>query len=182
MLKTDRLMIRRFDVNDWEDVYDYLSDEEVVRYEPYPPLKAEECRQYVDDYAASKNFWAVCLKDTGLVIGQVYLAEGQQQNWELGYVFHKKHQHLGYATEAVKALLDYVFSQCGAYRITASCNPENAPSWQLLNRLGFRREGHLIKNVYFHTDVHKNPLWQDTYQYGLLAEEWGMQASSDRLY
>ena len=52
------------------------------------------------------------------------------------------------------------------------CNPLNKPSWKLLERLGFRREGHLIKNIYFKKDSLGDPIWSDTYEYGILAEEW----------
>jgi RimJ/RimL family protein N-acetyltransferase len=52
------------------------------------------------------------------------------------------------------------------------CNPENQASWKLLERLGFRREGTLLKNIYFFTDENDNPIWQDTFEYGLLKEEW----------
>jgi hypothetical protein len=35
-----------------------------------------------------------------------------------------------------------------------------------------RREGHLIKNIYFKRDEHGEPIWNDTYEYAILAEEW----------
>jgi [ribosomal protein S5]-alanine N-acetyltransferase len=54
----------------------------------------------------------------------------------------------------------------------AYCNPLNERSWRLLERLSFRREGTMIQNRSFHADDHGNPIWQDTYAYGLLKEEW----------
>jgi len=52
------------------------------------------------------------------------------------------------------------------------CNPENERSWRLLERLGMRREGNLRKNIFFFRNEQGEPLWQDTYEYGLLREEW----------
>jgi len=52
------------------------------------------------------------------------------------------------------------------------CNPLNEPSWRLLERLGMRREGHLIKNIYFKKDECGNPIWADTLEYAVLASEW----------
>jgi len=79
---------------------------------------------------------------------------------------------MGYATEAVKALLDDIFHDKNARRIVAACNPLNESSWKLLERLGFRKEGHLIENIYFKKDGDGNPIWSDTYEYGILADEW----------
>lgn len=87
-------------------------------------------------------------------------------------IFNRKYQGLGYATEGVRAILDNAFTNLGARRVTAMCNPINASSWRLLERLKFRREGHLVKNVYFKKDENNNPIWQDTYEYAILSEEW----------
>lgn len=59
------------------------------------------------------------------------------------------------------------------------CNPQNQSSWKLLERLGFRREGTLIRNIYFFCDEAGEPLWQDTYEYGMLKEEWRADADKE---
>ena len=41
-----------------------------------------------------------------------------------------------------------------------------------LERLGMRREGHLIRNIWFKRDEYGAPVWADTYEYAILAEEW----------
>lgn len=166
-METERLVVRRFVSGDWTDLHAMLSDARVVRYEPYPPQSEAQCKRLAAERAASADFWAVCLKDGGHLIGNVYLAEGEQACWALGYVFAWAHQGRGYATEAAGALLRWAFAH-GAHRIWAECNPENGPSWRLLERLGFRREGHLRQNVYFHCAQDGAPLWQDTFVYGLL--------------
>lgn len=171
-METERLYIRRFTTDDWMDIYEYLSDERVVEYEPYPPLSEAQSKEAAEQRAASKDFWAVCLKESGKLIGNVYLSEQEQQNWEVGYVFGFSYQNAGYATEAVKALLDMIFQDQNAHRVFANCDPNNTRSWKLLERIGFQREGHLRKNVFFHRAENGNPLWKDTYIYGLLQEEW----------
>lgn len=173
-MTTQRLHIRRFVDGDWSDLYEYLSDAEVVRYEPYPPVTLDQSKELAEQRAASVDFWAVCLLDGGKLIGNVYLAEAEAHSWELGYVFNRAYQGKGYATEAVERLLGHIYQSKGAHRVFAQCNPENTASWKLLERVGFRREGHLKKNVSFHTDEHGSPVWQDTLLYGLLGEEWQM--------
>ena len=56
----------------------------------------------------------------------------------------------------------------GIHRIYAECDPDNAPSWRLLESLGFRKEAHYRKNVYFWKDHNGNPVWKDTFVYALL--------------
>jgi Acetyltransferases, including N-acetylases of ribosomal proteins len=171
-LTTQRLYIRRLTEQDWTGAFEYLSDPEVVRYEPYSPLTRQECREFAAYAGKTGNFWAILLAESEQLIGQVFLMEKECLNWETGYVFNRAYHGHGYATEAVKKLLGFVFSRENAHRVYANCNPDNTPSWRLLERLGFRREGTLRKNIYFKKDATGNPLWQDTYIYGMVKDEW----------
>lgn len=174
VLETERLILRRFNKDDWQDLYEYLSDETVVRYEPYGVFTEEECKRAAISRANQECFWAICLK-AGKLIGNIYF---HQQNppefmcWSLGYVLNPRYQGQGYATESCQAIMEYGFTQMHVRRIAAMCNPENTPSWHLLERLGMRREGHLIKHKFFKRDAQGNPIWTDTYLYAILAEEW----------
>ena len=173
-IETERLLIRRFLDTDWQDLCEYLSDEGVVRYEPYGVYTKEGCMAECALRAKDPAYWAVCLREGGKLIGNVWLSEAQPEfsAWELGYVFSAQYQGKGFASESCRAMVSYAFDYLRARRLVAKCDPLNAPSWKLLERLGFRREGHLLKNVFFHRDGQGNPIWKDTYEYALLAEEW----------
>ena len=138
---SDRLIIRRFNENDWHDLYEYLSDEEVVKFEPYGTYSEDQAKEEAINRAKSDIFYAVCLKETGKVIGNLSFMKGDFDTWELGYVFNRKYQGNGYATESSEKLVDYAFSNLGARRIIAMCSPLNTRSWKLLERLKMRREG-----------------------------------------
>lgn len=170
-METKRLMIRPFTPTDAEDMYAYLSREAVVRYEPYPPFTREQAAEEAARRAADPSFHAVVLKDTGRLIGNVWFAPGEWETWELGYVFHDAYWGRGYAAEACHAVLEDAFASGNVRRVIAMCNPENAASWRLLERLGFTREGYLRQNVFFCRDEKGAPIWQDTYEYGLLPGE-----------
>jgi len=168
---TDRLIIRKFEKNDWHDLYEYLSDKEVVKYEPYDVYSENQAKEEAVRRSKDESFYAVCLKENGKLIGNLYLCKGAFDTWELGYVFNRKYQGKGYATESAKALLDYAFKHLGARRIIAMCSRENERSWKLLERLHMRREGLLLQNIYFKTDSSGMPVWLDTYEYAILKEE-----------
>ena len=171
-METSRLLIRRFTSDDWKDLFEYLSQDFVVKYEPYDVFTEESSIQEAVKRSKDKNFWAVCLKESGKVIGNIYLAARDFDTWELGYAFNAHYHGKGYATEAACAMVDDVFKNHNARRVIAMCNPLNEPSWKLLERLGMRREGHLLQNIYFKKDASGNPIGSDTYEYGILAKEW----------
>jgi RimJ/RimL family protein N-acetyltransferase len=170
ILETERLILRRFCLEDWKDLHEYLSDPEVVCYEPYEVFTESQSREEAARRSGDGDFWAVSLKDGGKVIGNLYLSAGEFHSYELGYVFNRAYQGQGYATESARTLIKRIFDD-GAHRVTAMCNPENVKSWRLLERLGFEREGHLRRNVFFRTDRDGRPVWQDTFIYGLLGGE-----------
>lgn len=171
-METERLLIRGFTPDDWQDLYEYLSQKVVVKYEPYETFTEDASKQEAARRSEDNNFWAVCLKDCRKLIGNIYLSKQEFDTWELGYVFNADYQGKGYATEATQAVVNDVFKNHNARRAIAMCNPLNEPSWKLLERLGMRREGHLHENIYFKKDSTGCPIWQDTYEYGILIEEW----------
>lgn len=170
-INTERLVIRRFRPDDFLGLYAYLSDEMVVKYEPYEPYTIAEAQREAEFRSNSEDFFAVTLKNSRL-IGNLYLSKRNFDSMELGFVFASEGQGKGYATEAASALIDYAFDTLRAHRITAECNQENVRSWKLMERLGMRREGEFKQNVYFRRDSNGNPIWQDTYEYAVLENEW----------
>jgi RimJ/RimL family protein N-acetyltransferase len=91
--------------------------------------------------------------------------------YEIGYIFNKKYQGKGFATEAIQKYILYQFSRTNIHKIIAHCSPKNVKSWKLLERLKFKREGILRKNIFFFFFKNNKPIWLDTYEYGLLKED-----------
>ncbi len=89
---TDRLIIRRFEQNDWQDLYEYLSDKEVVAFEPYDIYSKNQAKEEAIRRSNNEAFYAVCLKENGKLIGNLYLGKEDFSTWELGYVFNRKYQ------------------------------------------------------------------------------------------
>ena len=165
--ETKRLILRSFHADDLHDLYAYLSDEEVVKYEPYKPMELQEVQQELEERISSEEMIAVVLKASNKLIGNVYLGKRNFNSLELGYVFNKQYWGQGYAKESCDAVIKKAFSE-GIHRIYAECDPRNAASWRLLESLGFAKEAHLRQNVYFWKDTDGNPIWKDTFVYSLL--------------
>lgn len=172
ILETGRLILRRFRESDLQDLHEYLSDPEVVRFEPYKPKSLAEAREDLAWRVSTEEMTAVELKGSGKMIGNVYLGRRDFLSLEIGYVFNRRYWGRGFAAESCRALIRRAFSQ-GVHRVFAECDPQNESSWRLLEALGFRREGHFLQNVYFRQDGDGRPIWKDTYVYGLLGREQG---------
>lgn len=168
-IETERLILRRFCKSDLQDLYEYLSDEEVVRFEPYKPMDLQEVENTLNWRISTEEMLAVELKASGKLIGNVYLGQRDFEARELGFVFNRQYWGHGYARESCEALIQQAFAT-GVHRIYAECDPENVHSWRLLEKLGFRREGYLRENVYFWKDEQGNPVWKDTLVYAILNE------------
>ena len=167
IVATDRLILRRFVEEDLLDLFEYLSDPEAVKFEPYRPMTLEEAKDELDRRIASDEMVAVELKSSGKLIGNIYLGKRENNTLEIGFVFNKYYWNQGFAAESCKALIQKAFSS-GTTKVYAECDPENQRSWKLLERLGFTREAHLIKNTWFWRDEQGEPILKDTYVYSLV--------------
>ena len=93
---------------------------------------------------------------------------------EIGWVLHSDHVGHGYATEAVREILRVCFDQLGLHRVVAGCFAANTASWQLMERVGMRREQHTVRDA-----LHRSGEWMDGYGYALLADEWRTRAAQN---
>jgi len=170
---TDRLVIRTLDTKDKIAFYDYRSMPEVYKYQSWRPADLREVDDFISANAAivpnTRDTWlqlAACLKNGRLVgdIGIRFIDDDFLV--EIGFTLSPEFQGKGYASEAGRAVIDYLFDGLRKHRITASVDPDNAKSIKLLERLGFRKEAHFIKSYRL------NEQWHDDCVYALLAEEW----------
>lgn len=130
-------------------------------------MTREEAAENLNWRIGTDEMIAVELAGTRRLIGNVYLGRRDFSALELGYVFHRAYWGRGFAKEACAALIARS-EAAGTYRIFAECDPGNEPSWRLLEALGFAREAHFRKNVFFWRDDRGNPIWKDTYVYARL--------------
>ena len=127
LAQTEHLILRRFHDSDLSDLHEYLSDPEVVRYEPYGPMTLNEAADNLAWRISTDEMIAVELKDSHKLIGNVYMGKRDFESLEIGFVFNKAYQGQGYAKESCAALIDAAFSR-GTHRIFAECDPLNEAS------------------------------------------------------
>ncbi len=106
-------------------------------------------REFQDQWTNRKAFYlGVFHKSDKTFVGQVYVGvtNAMLPEFTIGFFADVSHQHQGYITEAVRRVLQCLFQDLRAHRVTLWCDERNEPSWRLAERCGFRREGHLREN------------------------------------
>lgn len=179
-IETERLILRNYSEADINDVFEYMSHEEVARYEDFHPMSMEEVSKWVIDNSKKDSRLVAELKDTGKVIGSVgYFFDGEDdedeaklRNYRLDFDFNPLYGKKGYATESARGVVAHIFNDLGGRRIGADCDVRNDNSWKLLERLGFRREGHLIEGTAYKGDKNDEPIIISIYLYAMLHREF----------
>lgn len=171
-LVTERLVLRRFRTEDAPALAAYRSDPAVARYQGWSaPVTEADARRLVRQFAAGSPDtpgwfqYAVVRADDGVLVGDVGVHRHENlRQAEIGYTLATAYQGLGYATEAVGAVLDDLFER-GVVRISAECDARNERSARLLRRLGFTAEGHRRQATWLKGE------WTDDLLFGLLASD-----------
>ena len=174
-IETARLTLRRFADADLGAFLAYLNDPLVARYQTWESYTEQQARDVIEQQESlepgqpGKWFtFAAELKETKSLIGHVALSvkEADRRQAEIGFTFAREYQGRGLAKEAAERVLDYAFNALGMHRVVAITDCENERSVALLSKLGMRREGHFIENIWFKGE------WGSEYLYALLRKEW----------
>ncbi|MFT4925343.1 MAG: ribosomal-protein-alanine N-acetyltransferase [Phenylobacterium sp.] len=178
VLQTERLTIRRFKSTDLAYEKTQHQNSEVMKF-IRKPLTDEQSlvffANFIKPYQCQDGEWfglCVTLKDAPDVnVGAIsFRFEAFDFGIvEIGYRFDSKHQGKGYATEAVTALVDFVFNRLQVHKVIAYCDVLNTASFKIMEKLGMQREG-LLRQSY-----QIGELFSDTLVYGLLRDEWPEQ-------
>jgi RimJ/RimL family protein N-acetyltransferase len=180
-LRTERLTLRPATVNDAEATWAYRQLDSVNKWLKDGPGTLEEYRTLFAEPSRLAATVIVELVDHSSphVIGDFMLRledawsqvevtdQAKNAQAELGWVLDPAHTGLGYATEAVRALLRFCFDELAVHRVVANCFLDNDTSWRLMERVGMRRETHAVSE-----SLHRSGRWLDTVGYAVLADEW----------
>jgi RimJ/RimL family protein N-acetyltransferase len=177
-IETDRLILRPLRATDADDLFEYQSHPEIVRYIPWPERTREQVEEALtkaiadgkESLSDSGDYILLAweLKSSGKVIGQSNsgLESVRDQIADIGWVTHQEFQRQGYAFEATNALMNYIFKNFPIHRIIANIDTRNPESAHLAEKLGMRREGEFKDSEFFKGD------WCSMWLYAILREEF----------
>lgn len=182
IIETQRLLLRPFLENDAADMLEYLKEPSVNCFASLkidsPEQAAEQAKKRAEE---GEYYFAVALKDSGKVIGEIYAHPERMEPYDTDappdtfspcWMLNSDYQGKGYAFEAAQAFFDYLFSKKGARRIFAYTEDYNLSSQRLCEKLGMRREGLFKEFVSFVNNPDGSPLYENTFLYAVLKKEW----------
>ena len=174
-IETKRLVLRRFRIEDAQDMFDnWASDPEVTRYLTWTPHKdVGETKALLTDWTGKYEDgiyfdWAMELKESGKVIGNISAVriDERTETATIGYCMGKAFWGRGLMPEALKAVMDFLFDAACMNRVEACHDPRNEKSGRVMDKAGMKLEGVL-------RDAGKNNL-------GICDEVWHGAIRRDR--
>lgn len=142
LLTTERLLIRKMELRDIDEIFDYRNDERCYKFQSYTSRTKKELESLIDISQNSIlrknsiNQFAICLKETDQIVGEIYVNIGKD-NVAIGYTVSYKHFRKGYAYEALDKLVLLLHNLYPEYEIIALVHPGNEASNKLLEKLEF---------------------------------------------
>jgi RimJ/RimL family protein N-acetyltransferase len=172
-INTIRLKLREITQKDFQAIHEYASDPETVKYMPFGPNSEEETKEFINrnlkrqqEQPRTDYGFGIILKHEDKLIGACGIHNVTKIQASIGYILNRKYWGHGYATEAAKALIDYLFTELGVHRVYAYCDPRNLASIRVLEKAGMCLEGRLRENMVIHGE------YCDSLIFGLLVGEW----------
>ena len=179
MLETERLILKEPTMNEQKRLWELLAMPKVNQYYLTIPIlkwqkvlnNKEDFIKYELEHAREFNVltWSIFLKENNKFIGRVscYEKRANSKIKEVGWLIDPNYQNKGYATEAAKAMIDYIFTNFDITKINAKATTLNIPSWKVMEKLGFTRlkETKKVKYTFLPKPV-------DVYLYSLSKEKW----------
>lgn len=176
-LETKRLTIRPITLNDKNEIFEYRSDKETNKYQGWIPETINDVESFIEKLAKNINepkTWfqfVIIEKDTQKIVGDIGINffDNENKQVEIGCTLHKHFHNKGYATEAIKSVIDYLFTELKKHRIITSIDPKNKSSIRLVERIGFRKKAHFIESLFI------NGIWVDDIIYAMTEKDWEKQ-------
>ncbi len=172
-IRTPRLALRDFVETDWRAVHEYASDLEVVRDMIWGPNTEAQTREFLagaleQQRKAPRLRYGLAIEFEGRLVGgcRIEIQDEAKREADLGYVMNRAFWKRGIATEAARGLLKFGFGELKLHRIWATCDPGNAASIRVLEKIGMQREGRIREHQFI------KGRWRDSLLFAILDRDW----------
>ena len=149
ILETERLLLRRLEIDDLEPLFKLYSDPEIRKYFPEGVLSFEDTKEELEWFLNGHprhpelGLWATIHKPSGKFIGRCGLLPWKidgQDEVEIAYLIDKDFWNQGLATEAAQAIREYAFTKLGLSRLICLIDPDNLASQRIAEKTGMTVE------------------------------------------
>lgn len=174
-LFTPRLIIRRLQPGDAERLYACRVNPDVGRFQNWAPTSVPEVAAFIDRLQTmpglTQGEWlqlGIAMSESGELVGDcgLHARADDPRQVEIGITVAPAFQQRGFALEALTAILDHLFTRTETHRVFCSVDPRNHPCLRLLQKLGMRKEAHMLESLWI------KGAWMDDVVFALLKKEW----------
>jgi ribosomal-protein-alanine N-acetyltransferase len=175
LINSKRLVIRNLKPSDLHDFFRYRSNPAVTKYQGFDTMTLEQAEAFIDSHKlrpfGQPGEWvqyAIENNQTHKLIGDcaIRLDRHDARIAQVGITMSHLEQQKGYATETLTAILDFLFAIKDFHRVVEIVDAENTASVRMLERVGFKKEGHFVENIFFKGN------WGSEFQYAMLRKDW----------
>lgn len=170
--ETDRLLLRNFKESDAAALLSYLGNPRVNCFKSERLSSIEEAEEYIIDKQKEAYSFTICLKESDNLIGDVFAVKEDTDTFNIGWHINQLFEGKGYAHEAARGFLSYLFDIENTRRIYGYVESDNIRSRKLCERLGMRLEGCFKEFISFVENPDGTPIYEDTCVYAILKREW----------
>lgn len=175
VIELQRLRLRRPRLSDATAIFEYASDPEVARFADWPISSSvesvtERLRGREPDWSAGTEFhWVLTLPPDDQPMGAIACSVAGHAA-EFGFLVNRRYWRKGYATEASRAVVDWIFSVPSVWRLSATCDVENVASARVLEKAGLTREG-VLRQAIIRPNLSDKP--RDAFSYSKVRDDPG---------
>lgn len=173
-IETDRLILRKAQLGDARPMFDnWASDPKVTKFLTWPShssvdVTTQVLESWIEGYAKEDSYqWMIELKELGQPIGTISVVDWNDrvEKAEIGYCLGRAWWHKGIMSEAMQAVMDFLFDEVGFNRLESRHDPRNPHSGGVMRKCGMTFEGTSRQSD------RNNQGICDACHYALLAEE-----------
>ena len=174
-IETKRLILRKARLEDAKLMFhNWASDTEVTKFLTWPAHSNIEITErvlvsWIENYQKDDYYqWMIVLKELGEPIGSISVVcqNDRVEEAEIGYCIGSRWWHQGVMTEALTAVIEYLFTEVGMNRVAARHDPNNPNSGAVMRKCGMKYEG-----THRACDRNNQGIC-DAAQYAILRSEW----------
>jgi ribosomal-protein-alanine N-acetyltransferase len=174
-LETERLILRKFSINDSENMFkNWANNDDVTKYLTWPShqntnVSKTVIESWLENYPKNDFYnWAIILKEINEPIGSIGSVKQDDgiKMVHIGYCIGKNWWNKGIVSEALNKIINFFFNEVGVNRIESRHDPNNPNSGKVMVKCGMKYEGHMKQ-----ADKNNQGI-VDTIYYGIIAKEY----------
>jgi RimJ/RimL family protein N-acetyltransferase len=181
---TDRLILRPIKIEDSNSIFRYRSNSLVNQYQGWIPKTIDDVHNFIKTKVSAEidipNTWyqlVIIIKENNILIGDIgiHFLHSDQYQVEIGCTLDQSYHGKGYATEALKETMNFLFCSLNKHRIIVSIDPRNKKSIELSERSGFRKEAHFKESLFINNE------WVDDLVYSIQKDDFFGKPSNRKI-